>query len=36
MNGPGIIQKSGQRRKISWQWEKHARLYSDLLQALWG
>ena len=32
VNGPGES-KLGQRRN-SWQWVKHAGLYSDLVQAL--
>ena len=34
VNGPGRS-KLGQKRN-SWQWAKHAWLYSDLLQALKG
>ena len=34
MNGPGTSELG--RKRISWQWEKHAWLYSDLLQALNG
>ena len=34
VNGPGTSELG--RRRISWQWEKHAWLYSDLLQGLNG